>query len=170
MSLLEVAGAHGDLQGRQVIDLGSGTGRLAIGAALYGATKVVGVDVDPEAVSVARHASAPWKEVIRFRVGEVGSLKGRADTVLMNPPFGAQRRGADRPFWESAFRLARHRVYAFALAESRTFIQRRAVEADTYVEAMRPVPWELPRLFPHHRRERVPLKVDLWVIRTENAP
>ncbi len=169
VAMLELARALDDLTGRNVIDLGSGTGRLAIGAALFGARAVVGVEVDPEALAVARIAAAPWKTQVRFRRGPVESLKRGGDTVLMNPPFGAQRRGADRPFWEGAFRLARRRVYAFALADSRTFILKHAVAAHAYVEAARPVPWELPRLFSHHRHDRVSLKVDLWVIRTERA-
>jgi putative methylase len=130
---------------------------------------VLGVEVDADAVAVARAASKPWADLVEFRTGSVTSLRRRADTVVMNPPFGAQRRGADRPFWESAFRLARRRLYAFALADSRTFIVKRAVEAHAYVERTRPVPWELPRRFPHHRQDRVPLPVDLWVIRTEKA-
>lgn len=43
--------------GRQsfsVLDVGCGTGILAMGAVLFGATEVVGVDNDPEAVRVAR--------------------------------------------------------------------------------------------------------------------
>jgi ribosomal protein L11 methyltransferase len=41
-------------QGKIVLDVGSGSGILSIGAAMLGASKVVGIDIDPEAVSVAR--------------------------------------------------------------------------------------------------------------------
>src|SRR3989442_7039316 len=52
--LLYMAGfEHNDLDGR-VIDLGTGTGRLAIGAALMGAEEVVGVDVDKRSLALAR--------------------------------------------------------------------------------------------------------------------
>src|SRR5712664_2336652 len=52
--LLYMAGfEHKDLDGR-VIDLGTGTGRLAIGAALMGARKVVGVDTDERAITLAK--------------------------------------------------------------------------------------------------------------------
>ena len=165
--MLELAVSLGDIVGQSVLDLGCGTGRLAVGAALFGARSVVGVDLDPHAIGLAREASAPWGRLISIRRGDVGTVTRRADVVIMNPPFGAQMRHADRPFWERAFRLARRRVYAFALAESRTFILKSAVEANAEVETTRPVPWELPRLFPHHRRDRVSLSVDLWAIRTE---
>jgi putative methylase len=89
-----------------------------------------------------------------------------AETVVMNPPFGAQNRGADRPFWHVAFARPRA-IYAFALADSRTFIEAIAVERAARVEAHRPVPWTLGPTFRHHRKRSVALPVDLWVIRTE---
>lgn len=39
--------------GRRVLDVGTGTGILGMGAALFGATYVLGIDNDPEAVRVA---------------------------------------------------------------------------------------------------------------------
>ena len=164
--LLEAATALGGLAGRAVLDLGSGTGRLAIGAALLGAGPVVGVEVDPELVELARTAADDVGVTVEFVRRDVAGYDGRADLTLMNPPFGAQRAGADRPFWDAAFRSALLGVCAFSLTESRTFIARRAVARTAHVVAMRPVPWELPRTFAHHSRARVPLGVDLWTIRT----
>jgi putative methylase len=161
--LLLEALARGDLAGRSVADLGSGTGRLAAGAALLGARTVDGYEVDPKAVDSARVAVPSGVE---WHVSDVADVVTEAETVVMNPPFGAQRRGADRPFWDLA--LARRRaIYAFALADSRTFIEAVAVERDARVEAHRPVPWTLGPTFRHHRKRAVTLPVDLWVIRTE---
>ena len=52
--LIHVADLLGDVDGRTVIDLGTGTGMLALGAALRGPTEVVGVDVDGGALRIAR--------------------------------------------------------------------------------------------------------------------
>jgi putative methylase len=161
--LLLEALARGDLAGRSVADLGSGTGRLAGGAALLGARSVDGYEVDPTAVVAAR-AAVP--DGVRWHVADVADVATDAETILMNPPFGAQRRGADRPFWAVAFARPRA-VYAFALADSRTFIEAIAVERGARVEAHRPVPWTLGPTFRHHRKRSVSLPVDLWVIRTE---
>ncbi|NGM70878.1 methyltransferase [Natronolimnobius sp. AArcel1] len=92
---------------RPVVDLGTGTGMLAIGAALAGAERVIGIDVDTDALATARENAT--------RVGAAGIDWVRADatappvalegaTVLSNPPFGAQRgnRHADRDFLEAA--------------------------------------------------------------------
>src|SRR6266851_4955376 len=52
--LLYIAGfEHNDLEDR-VIDLGTGTGRLAIGAGLMGAEEIVGVDLDQRALALAK--------------------------------------------------------------------------------------------------------------------
>lgn len=105
--LLHLAWSHGDLKGR-VLDLGCGTGVLGIGAALYGA-RVVGVDVDTEALRLARSnaAAAGVADGTDWVHGDVRALPvRRVETVVMNPPFGAQRSGADRPFLRAAESVA----------------------------------------------------------------
>lgn len=162
--LLEAALARGDLSGRDIVDLGSGTGMLSIGAALLGAQKVTGVERDPAAVDAGRQTAADLGVEITWVVADVASWTGPADTVVMNPPFGAQRAHADRPFWEAAYATARRRVYAFAAAESRTFIERGAVARGAHIDETRTVDWPFPRTFPHHRKPRTELAVDLWVL------
>jgi putative methylase len=164
-ALLELAVERGDLVGRSVLDLGCGAGVLSIGAGLLGAGEVAGVDRDPAAIELARNSAEALGVSIRFEVSRVSDWAEPADTVVMNPPFGAQRRGADRVFWERAIDLARGGVYAFSLRVSRTFIPSLGVARGARIEETRPVPWELPRTFPHHRKGAVPLEVDLWVLR-----
>lgn len=43
----------GDIEGRNVLDLGCGTGMLGIAAGILGAGNVVGLDIDPGALSAA---------------------------------------------------------------------------------------------------------------------
>jgi len=168
-TLLGSAERWDGLAGRSVLDLGCGTGRLAIGAALLGAGPVVGVDVDPDAVEIARTAARAAGVDVTFVTARVTGESAPAELVVMNPPFGAQRRHADRPFWDAALALARRSVYAFGLAASRTFIARQAVARGARVVEVVPVPWRLGRTLPHHRRHRVELAVDLWAIRTEGG-
>jgi putative methylase len=168
--LLEQALERGDLGGRVVVDLGCGTGILAIGAALLGARRSLGVDADPRAIERAKENAARAGVSCEFRRAEVGAYAEPGETVVMNPPFGAQRRHADRPFWEAAFRLADRAIYAFSLADSRSFIERLAVARGARVEENRPVRWDLARTFPHHRKPRVPIPVDLWILRVGDHP
>jgi len=154
------------LAGRSVLDLGCGTGRLAIGAALMGAGPVVGVDVDPGSLRSARASAKAANVGVEFVASEVKAWERPADIVVMNPPFGAQTRHADRPFWDRAFALARLSVGAFGLSVSRTFIARLALDRGAHVVDVVPVPWDLPRTFPHHRAAKIRLEVDRWVIET----
>ncbi len=165
--LLYAADRWDGLAGRSVLDLGCGTGRLAIGAALLGAGPVVGVDADATVLERAREAARAAGVSVEFDRRDVAEYDRPTAIVLMNPPFGAQRAHADRPFWERAFALAERSVHAFALADSRSFIARRAVARHAYVLETQPVAWELGRTFPHHTRRRVMLAVDRWAIRTE---
>jgi ribosomal protein L11 methyltransferase len=66
--------------GDAVVDVGTGSGILAAAAALVGAGKVIGCDVDPEAVSIARE-----RVPLPLFVGSAGSIRsGWADVVIAN--------------------------------------------------------------------------------------
>jgi putative methylase len=98
---------QGSITGRRIADLGCGTGRLGLGAAFLGAREVVGVDVDRVAVRKARENSIKLnlKENTQWIVADIDSIHGHFDTVLQNPPFGVQKRGADRKFILKALEL-----------------------------------------------------------------
>ena len=49
--------ANNDIVGKSVLDLGCGTGRLALGALFVGAKEVVGVDIDRLAIKTAHENS-----------------------------------------------------------------------------------------------------------------
>jgi len=67
---------------------------------------VYGADIDPEAVEDARAAASRLGADVELVTGDIRELELTADTVIMNPPFGAQKRSADRPFLEAAVRIA----------------------------------------------------------------
>ncbi|MHC1680028.1 MAG: METTL5 family protein [Methanomassiliicoccales archaeon] len=104
--LLFDALAMGDLEGRKVLDLGCGTGPLGIGAALLGADEVIGFDKDPAALEQAAANAVKAGVVMKLHQADISEVQEKADTVIMNPPFGAQRKGADRPFLTAAMRCA----------------------------------------------------------------
>ena len=56
--LLHFAAMQGDLADRTVIDLGAGTGVLALGAACLGPQRVIGVERDTAAIPTARENEA----------------------------------------------------------------------------------------------------------------
>jgi release factor glutamine methyltransferase len=75
-----------------VLDMGTGTGILAIGAALLGASKVVAIDVNPFASKCALKnvISKGLKNQISVLIGDLfSSIRKNAmfDAILFNPPY-----------------------------------------------------------------------------------
>ncbi len=69
-----------------LLDVGTGSGILAIGAALLGWPEVVAIDVDPEALQVAAENTAlnGLETRIRLISGGVDQVPGRYDVVMAN--------------------------------------------------------------------------------------
>lgn len=113
--------ALGDVADKSVLDLGCGTGVLGLGAALLDARHVTGVDVDARALVTAREAARAldMEDCVRFEEADVHLWEPQEpfDTCVQNPPFGAQKRGADRPFLVKALNAARV-TYTFHLTET----------------------------------------------------
>jgi ribosomal protein L11 methyltransferase len=74
--------ARHSVQGQRVLDYGCGSGILAIGAALYGASEIDAVDIDEAAVQ-STQANALANKVV-LRVGLPDAAAGHYQTVLAN--------------------------------------------------------------------------------------
>lgn len=158
--MLYLASLRGDLG--IVCDLGTGTGMLAIGAALLGA-RAVGVDIDAQALKIARANAARMGVEVEFIRSDVSSITLRGiDTVVMNPPFGAQKASiGDRAFLSKATEIA-NAVYTLHNWGSEGFI-RRFVEPCTVEEIYR-IPFPLKRCFEFHSKDIKTIEVELYRI------
>jgi putative methylase len=153
--------AAGDVAGKRVLDLGCGTGILAIGAALVGAEQVSALDLDVAALQAGEEAARALgipKEILGWRVGKVEEMREAADTVLMNPPFGAQRRHADRPFHVTALACAPV-VYTLVNAESKDWVERFYVGAGARITASWMYDFALPAQYVWHEKPRAHIEV-----------
>jgi putative methylase len=153
---------HGDIAGCRVCDLGCGTGILACGAALLGASSVTGVDLDPAALAIAvknARAAGVHVEFIGRRIDADLRDLGPFDTVVMNPPFGAQVRHADRPFIDAALMLAPV-VWGIFNGGSRPFVAA-YIEGRGEVTGSVSARLALERTFAFHRRERVEIPTEI---------
>jgi len=78
------------LAGRAVLDVGTGSGILAVAAAAAGAAPVVALDIDPQAIWVARTTVRrhPWEPRPQLIAGPLAAVgRGRFDVVLCNMLF-----------------------------------------------------------------------------------
>ena len=105
----------------KVADLGCGTGRLAIGAAIAGAS-VTGFEIDEDALKIARDYSKKENLDIKWRNLAIENIEENFETILMNPPFGSQRPGADRSFLKKSLEIATN-IWTIHLAETRDFVE-----------------------------------------------
>ncbi|MBZ6496729.1 METTL5 family protein [Natrinema longum] len=171
--ICHLAGLQDDLD-RQVVDLGTGTGMLAIGAALAGADRVAGIDVDSDALELARRNE-------RAAVGESGDtdralawLRGDvarhpfsiADaTVVSNPPFGAQRgnRHADRAFLETASEIATV-SYTIHNEGSQPFVESFAADEGGDVTHAFRAEFPIAKRFAFHTETQEALEVEVFRI------
>ena len=81
----------GDIKNKTVVDLGCGTGIFSMGAALTGAEKVIGIDIDKYSIGVAKKHAEQKNLEITYLVKDIVDVDIKCDTVIMNPPFGAQK-------------------------------------------------------------------------------
>ena len=84
------------LEGRTVLDIGCGSGVLAITAVKLGARSAVGIDIDPDALDNARE-NAGLNELddrARFELGDFRDMRHRADVVMANLTGGLLERSA----------------------------------------------------------------------------
>jgi len=166
--LLYTAFLAGDIAGLRVLELGSGTGILGIGASLLGAGEVIGVEIDQDASRIAEtNAEALGVEIsfIGADLADSGTwdrIPG-ADTVIMNPPFGAQVEHADRPF--IALALARAEVvYGIFNAGSEQFIRQYIADRAEIVTVIA-AEFSIPRTFFFHTEDKRDIPVEILVLK-----
>lgn len=158
--MLHFAYMQGDLEDT-VFDLGCGTGILAIGAKLLGAREVTGFDLDRKALEIARRNAEAMGVDVEFVHADISEIDGHVNTVVMNPPFGAQAKGSDRPFLLSALRTS-DVVYSIHNSGSHDFISRFIGDAritDWYTTA-----FPLKRTFKFHKKDVEIINVEIYRI------
>ena len=90
---------HIDVRGKTVLDVGTGSGILAIAARALGAVRVIGIDFDPDAIQSARENLQlnPPIASVTFTVADLGSAALEpADIVTANLTGGLLVRAASK--------------------------------------------------------------------------
>jgi putative methylase len=161
--LLNFAFLKGDIAGKAIFDLGCGTGRLAIGAALMGAEEVVGFDIDCEVLETAKKNARTLNVSIQWRCSDVSMLHESCDTVIQNPPFGVQTRGADRPFISSSMKMGKV-IYTMHKTSTRDFITKYIDRLGGKITDIAAVDFVLPHSYSFHKKRLKRIEVDIYRI------
>jgi putative methylase len=168
--VVHVADLQGDVQGRTVVDLGTGTGMLALGAALRGPARVVGVELDRAALDTARdnEKRVGTATPIHWVQGDATRAPLCLDepvTVVMNPPFGAQdgHEGADRAFLVTAAEIA-DVSYSVHNAGSQEFVEAFAADNGGDVTHAFRATFSLDRQFDFHEADRTEIETEVYRI------
>lgn len=168
-----LAALRGDLTEATVLDLGCGTGMLALGARHDSPERIVGVDIDRGALGTAvRNERRLFdRGRIDWVQGDVSTppLRTRRATVLSNPPFGAQTesRHADRTFLRTIRSLASV-SYTIHNEGSRTFVESFTDDHDGTVTDAFEASIPVERRFDFHTRETRALAVEVFRIEWPN--
>lgn len=161
-ALLLAAHKEGAIAGKSVLDLGCGTGTFSVGAALLGARLATGVEVDAHAVAMAQELAADLHVArttwfVCSDIADWRSDPGHFDTVVMNPPFGAQKgnRHADRVFYARACEAVHPHGTVWFLAQERTegYLAKVAEELDARMDKVGAWDYPLEATMAHHRKE-----------------
>ena len=185
--LYVAAYTNGNIIGKTVLDLGCGTGRLALAASYLGARFVVGVDIDKTAIKTAAKNSekAVFKTNVQWVIGDISGITGSFDTVLQNPPFGVQKRAADRKFLEKALEVGKvvYSLHNHPCADKQLiqrlkansgsmlqiapspFIEKFIERHHGMVKAVYAMLMTIPRMFDFHTKIKHDFVVDLYIIK-----
>jgi predicted RNA methylase len=164
--VLTIAGyVYDDVIGKKIIDLGCGTGVLAIGAALIGAKFTVGVDIDRDSIQVAKENTAQVGVDVDYIMGDIAAIHNSFDTVLMNPPFGSWSRGADVNFLAKALNIS---TITYSLHKrspgNRRFLANKVSSLGGRVDRVFELEIRLLKTYPFHKKKNYPVNADLYRI------
>jgi len=150
----------GDIENKSVADFCCGTGLFAISAALLGGSKVIGIEIDKEALEIAEKNAQISGVDITFLCKDVREIKTKVDTILMNSPFGIQGAHKDQIFLLSALKNSKT-CYSIHLYQQKNiefltnFVQKHNKEVKEVITAE----FEIPRTYSFHKKKHHIIKI-----------
>ncbi len=164
--VLHYAFMHGDVEGKDVADLGSGTGILGIGALILGAKRAYFLDNDMKAlealvrniVLVENSLGVNLKSKAHIIHSDIAGFSQEVDTVVMNPPFGTKEKHADKEFLEKAISKA-NTVYSLHKTSTIAFLVKLAENKGFICFNSMDFSFPLKHTMKHHEKKRKLIEV-----------
>jgi putative methylase len=162
-----------DIYKNLIIDLGTGTGRLSLASSFFNPIKVIGIDLDWNAIQIFKRNILQLKlhqviypicmDVSHFSFNKHFLLDDVQITTIMNPPFGVQRKRADRVFLMSAFTYS-DVIYSIHLDHQDVFkfISKFVGKNGWAIDYSFPFQMRLERSFPFHSKKMKEINVRIY--------
>lgn len=162
-----------DIKNRLILDLGAGTGRLSIASAYLQARHVVSVDIDFSALKILRRnickygleaiISPVCSDINHFELFRIENHEGFNITTVMNPPFGVQKKTADRSFLAKAFSIS-NVVYSIHLSNPKVhqFILAYVKKYNWAVDYVFPYQLSLSKTYKFHEHKTKSVEVNIY--------
>ena len=166
--IIFIAHQFGDIKEKIVFDLGCGTGIFAIGAKITGAKKVIGFDIDGKAIGKAKKYTDENEISVVFFKKDILEIKEKCDTILMNPPFGAQKSNikADRKFIEKGFEIS-NVIYSIHLSKTIPFIEKMVLSLKGEINYSKNYKFQMKHTYDFHEKKIAEYNVSLLRILTK---
>ncbi len=159
---------RGDIEGKTVVDLGAGTGRLGIASLLLGAKKAYFVEKDKRAIEILNNnlktLTLKSNEILgkyEIKDADVLDVLLRGDTIIQNPPFGTKKRGMDSKFLKKAFEIG-NVVYSLHKKGNYDFIRNVALEKGFDLVEKQDFNFPIKAMFEVHKKRKVLIEVELY--------
>lgn len=163
-----IQSSYDDLNERIVADLGCGTGMLSIGSLILGSSFCVGFDVDEESLNIYKNNMDEFEFstfdtiLCDINVDIFEKFHKFFDTVLMNPPFGTNKKGMDMKFLKAAINLSRGTVYSLHKTSTREHILSKIQSWKVKGEVIAELKYNLSHSYKFHKKKSVDIAVDLY--------
>ena len=153
------ASSLGDIENKNILDLGCGSGIFTIGCGLMGANLACGVDVDGDSIQLAKQTSQKLKlDNVKYCLSDINQLSESfdADTIIQNPPFGSQKNakhGEDLNFVKKACKLDPKVLYSFHMASTEEFLINFYKDNGLNITHIFRYNFPIPKIYEFHTKE-----------------
>lgn len=173
----------GDIEEKRVVDLGIGCGMLTIAAIMMGSLHNIGIDIDQDALAQAKANLQDFEMDADLVLGNVVELAAKeekilleeelrldrkADTVIMNPPFGTKTKGIDMVFLQLAAKLSANAIYSLHKTSTRSHVLKVGESLGFKGRVVAELTYDLPKTYKFHKKNNVSIQVDF--IRFQKIP
>lgn len=143
----------GDVQDKIIADYCTGTGSFALAAALLGAEEVIGIDIDPDAIKIAKTNAEKANLSIKWVIGDIKGIERDFDTIFMNSPFGIQGNKKDQYFLQYALEHT-NVCYSMHLYQQKNleFLEGFITSLDKKVDEKIIAEFEIPKTYYFHKK------------------